>query len=68
MSCAGCRRGTHDWKKFLKPSELAGYLRPTDMEIRDLQGVVFNPLKDSWSLNPDDLAVNYLLYAEKEAV
>nr|WP_115937789.1 bifunctional 2-polyprenyl-6-hydroxyphenol methylase/3-demethylubiquinol 3-O-methyltransferase UbiG [Aestuariispira insulae] len=59
-------KGTHDWKKFLKPSELAAHLRPTGMEIRDLQGVVFNPLKDTWSLNPNDLAVNYLLYAEKE--
>lgn len=61
-------RGTHEWKKFLKPSEMAGYLRRHGMQIADLQGVVFNPLKDSWSLNPKDLAVNYLAYAEKVCV
>ena len=58
-------RGTHDWKKFLKPSELASALRRADMSVMDLQGVVFNPIRDSWSLNPKDLAINYLLIAEK---
>lgn len=58
-------RGTHEWKKFLKPSELARVLRHSGMTVADLQGVVFNPIKDSWSLDPKDMAVNYLVYAEK---
>lgn len=58
-------RGTHEWKKFLKPSELAHILRRHGMTITDLQGVVFNPLKDTWSLDLKDMAVNYLVYAEK---
>ena len=60
-------RGTHDWKKFVRPSELAAALRPTGMEINELTGVVFNPLKDSWSLNPRDMGVNYLAVAQKPA-
>lgn len=60
-------RGTHDWKKFLKPSEVAAALRPLGLEIRHLTGVDYNPLGDSFHLNPRDLSVNYLLWAEKRA-
>lgn len=59
-------RGTHDWKKFLKPSELAAHLRNAGMEIAELTGVSFNPLKDKWSLAPKDLGVNYMLMAKKQ--
>jgi len=57
--------GTHDWRKFVKPSELARYLRPTDMEIVALAGMTYNPLDDSWRLDRD-LAVNYLAFAVKD--
>lgn len=55
-------RGTHDWKKFLKPSEFAAGLRAGGLEVNSLTGLVFNPLENSWSLR-DDLDVNYLLTA-----
>lgn len=57
--------GTHDWKKFLKPSELAHLIRPLGLEFTDLQGMVYNPLKDAWSLSKTDLDVNYLGFAKK---
>ena len=57
--------GTHDWKKFLKPSELARLVRPYGLDFTDLQGMVYNPLKDTWSLSKTDLDVNYLAFAEK---
>jgi len=57
--------GTHDWKKFLKPSELAGLVRPYGLEFTALNGVVYNPLKDKWSLSDKDLDVNYMAFAEK---
>ncbi len=60
-------RGTHDWKKFLKPSEIAAILRQNDMQITDLTGVVFNPFNDEWKLSAKDLAVNYMLVASKPA-
>ncbi len=55
-------RGTHDWKKFLKPSELAGHLGEAGLEVAAFRGMTFNPIKDSWSLTKD-LSINYLGYA-----
>ena len=58
-------RGTHDWRKFLKPSELAAGLRPAGFTVRGLSGVVYNPLTDSFSEDPRDLGVNYMLWAAR---
>lgn len=58
--------GTHDWKKFLKPSELARLIRPHGLEFTALKGMVYNPFKDTWSLSDKDLDVNYLAFAEKK--
>ena len=55
-------RGTHDWKKFLKPSEVARGLRAGGIEPREVVGVVHAPLSRKWSLNRNDLDVNYMLY------
>ncbi len=60
-------RGTHDWKKFLKPSEVAEELRRNGAIVRDLTGVVYNPLDGSFRIDPRDVQVNYLLFAEKVA-
>ena len=60
-------RGTHDWRKFLKPSEIAGVLRGEGMELLEATGVAYNPLNDSWRLAPRDLDVNYMLLAAKPA-
>lgn len=57
--------GTHDWKKFVKPSELARLVRPYGLEFTDLQGMVYNPFRDEWGLSKTDLDVNYLAFAEK---
>jgi len=58
-------RGTHDWRKFLKPSEVAGGLRRHGAAVRDVTGMVYDPLRGTWSLSPHDLAVNYLVFATK---
>jgi 2-polyprenyl-6-hydroxyphenyl methylase / 3-demethylubiquinone-9 3-methyltransferase len=57
-------RGTHQWNKFVKPSELAQSLTGNDAEIIDMTGVTYNPLKDDWRLSKD-VAVNYMLCATK---
>lgn len=59
-------RGTHDWKRFLKPSELAAALRPEGLEVTALSGLVYNPLTDSWRCDEQDLDVNYLMMAVKD--
>ncbi len=55
-------RGTHDWKKFLKPSEVANGLREGGVEAQEIVGVVYNPLSRAWALSKRDLDVNYMLY------
>lgn len=56
-------RGTHDWRKFVRPSELAAALRVAGMQVSELTGVAYNPLTGRWSLAPRDLDVNYMLVA-----
>lgn len=58
-------RGTHDWKRFLKPSELAGRLRDVGLSFGELTGVTMNPLSGEFSVNPRDLAVNYMGWATR---
>ena len=55
-------RGTHDWRKFLKPSEVVRGLRSGGVETQEVVGVVYSPLSRAWSLNASDLDVNYMLY------
>jgi 2-polyprenyl-6-hydroxyphenyl methylase/3-demethylubiquinone-9 3-methyltransferase len=55
-------RGTHDWQKFVKPSELSRALEGVGMKFTDIQGLSYNPLDQSWSLSRDT-AVNYLGFA-----
>ena len=57
--------GTHDWRKFVRPSELARGLGPGGVEITDLKGMSYNPLADAWRLT-GDLAVNYLAFGGKK--
>ena len=58
-------RGTHDWKKFLKPSEVVRGLRHGAIDAQEIVGVVYSPLSRAWSLNKGDLDVNYMLYGTK---
>ena len=57
-------RGTHDWKKFIRPSELAAALRRQGLEMTDLTGIEYSALADRFSLG-DDLGVNYLAFATR---
>lgn len=57
-------RGTHEWKKFVKPSELAAELRGAGLTLAELIGLTYEPLGQAWSLGRD-LSVNYMAYARK---
>lgn len=57
-------RGTHDWKKFIRPSELAGWLRRNGLVLDDLQGVGYDMARGEF--HPDrDTSVNYVMTARK---
>ena len=55
-------RGTHDWRRFLRPSELVRRLDANAMTVTEIAGVTYNPLNDRWRRSPD-LDVNYMLFA-----
>ncbi len=53
-------KGTHDYAKFLKPSELAQAARASGLEVIDISGMSYNPLSKHYSLSTD-VDVNYLM-------
>jgi 2-polyprenyl-6-hydroxyphenyl methylase/3-demethylubiquinone-9 3-methyltransferase len=53
--------GTHDWRKFVKPSELAGWVEKEHALVRDITGLVYSPVSDRFSLNTRDVDVNYFM-------
>lgn len=60
-------RGTHDYAKFIRPSELDRWSRAAGLVPQDITGLRYNPLLKSASLNPRDLDVNYLMHCRKES-
>lgn len=58
-------KGTHHWKKFIKPSELARYARHSGLTPDTLSGIIYEPVKNEFALSKNDLDVNYLLSAKK---
>jgi 2-polyprenyl-6-hydroxyphenyl methylase/3-demethylubiquinone-9 3-methyltransferase len=56
--------GTHDWKRFLRPHELARSFRRTGLHVTDIRGMSYDPIGDRWRLGAD-LGVNYLIRARK---
>ncbi len=58
-------RGTHDWRRFVRPSELAARLRAGGLSVVEIVGVTYNPLADTWRRS-SDLDVNYMMFAVKD--
>lgn len=57
-------RGTHEYAKMIRPSELAGYCRAVDLDLRHTRGMEYNPLTRRYSLS-SDTSVNYLFATQK---
>ena len=55
-------RGTHQWRAFVRPSEVAAAVRPSGLAVREVTGVRPDPLRGGWTLTPDP-RVNYMLVA-----
>ena len=56
-------RGTHRYEKFIKPSELGGYCRQNELEVRQIIGMTYNPLTQRYALGPD-ADVNYIMHCQ----
>jgi 2-polyprenyl-6-hydroxyphenyl methylase / 3-demethylubiquinone-9 3-methyltransferase len=60
-------RGTHEYLKFIRPSELARWGREAQLELRDLTGITYNPFTRSFRLS-SDTRVNYLAHFSRPAI
>ena len=57
-------RGTHEYARLIRPSELAGHCRAAELDVRHTRGMAYNPLTRRTRLN-DDTSVNYLIATQK---
>lgn len=59
-------KGTHDYRKFIRPSELETWARAARLQLTELRGMTYNPLTSEYSLG-EDIDVNYFAWccAEK---
>jgi len=57
-------KGTHEYQKFIKPSELSSWARYAGLDVAQIKGMGYNPLTDHYSLG-DDVSVNYLIHTLK---
>lgn len=57
-------KGTHDYKRFIRPSEMARWCRQAGLEVSHITGLSYNPLTKNYSLG-DDVKVNYLMHCRK---
>lgn len=60
-------RGTHDWKKFVRPADLEAALTAAGLSVIDTAGVTYDPFRDRWSVNHGDIDVNYMVTARRPA-
>ena len=58
-------RGTHDYAKFIKPSELAGWMRLAGLSLNNQIGMSYNPITQHYWLG-DDVSVNYMMHTVKD--
>lgn len=58
-------KGTHEYNKFIKPSELEGWIRQAELNLRELTGMSYNPLTKRYSLGYD-VDVNYLMHCQRD--
>lgn len=58
-------RGTHEWKKFVKPSEMVRATAKGGVTISRLTGAVYDPFNNDWRTNDRDLDVNYMAFGTK---
>ena len=59
-------RGTHDYRKFIRPSELGTWSREVGLLVKDIIGLTYNPLTKHYKLSPD-VDVNYMIQTLREA-
>jgi len=57
-------KGTHEYARFIKPSEVSSWARDSGLELQSIKGMTYNPFSDTYHLS-DDVSVNYLIHFKK---
>jgi 2-polyprenyl-6-hydroxyphenyl methylase / 3-demethylubiquinone-9 3-methyltransferase len=55
-------RGTHEYRRFVRPAELGAELREAGLDVTGIAGMVFDPLRGRWRIGPD-VGINYIACA-----
>ena len=58
-------RGTHEYAKFIRPSELVNWSREANLQVNQMTGLLFNPLTKKYKLSNTDMDVNYMISTQK---
>jgi 2-polyprenyl-6-hydroxyphenyl methylase/3-demethylubiquinone-9 3-methyltransferase len=58
-------RGTHEYAKFIRPSELVNWSREVNLQVNQMTGLLFNPLTKKYKLSDTDMDVNYMISTQK---
>lgn len=61
-------KGTHEYARFIKPSEMAAWLRDCGLQLIEMTGLVYNPITRRYRLQADDVSVNYMVHAQRPEV
>ncbi len=59
-------RGTHDYARFIRPSESGAWIRIAGLTTTHITGLTYNPLTDSYRLTERDVDVNYMVACRRE--
>ncbi len=54
-------KGTHNWQQFLRPSQIIQPLQQQGFASTNISGMVYNPLKSTWSWSEKDISMNYMV-------
>ncbi len=58
-------KGTHEYDKFIRPSELSNWIRQADLQLEDMTGLTYNPLTKKYKLKDGDVAGKYRVHTTK---
>ena len=58
-------KGTHEYGKFIRPSEMARWIRAAGLVPQEMTGLTYNPLTKRYKLVREDVSVNYMIRATK---
>lgn len=58
-------KGTHEYSKFIRPSELSNWVRKACLQLHNMTGLTYNPLTKHYKLNDNDVSVNYMFHTSK---